>query len=272
MKKRFIVLIDFSPYSKNLLQFADDWSQKTGAELLLFHKAVVAAPALTDSDTSTELTEITLGKARNELQYFAQDVLKGARFQSHVTDKNIILYLPKLLNDPYFDNLIFTGLKGTGMLKKLFIGSTTVHLIDQGICEVVALPRHIEQFTMDTLRVSVTPGFEFNHKAFKKILRLTDGVVRNIVFFTLLKSPDEQTASVAFLKTFADEYGSSHHTSFETKAGAEVFVALKKMMTEKHNELLVVQRGSRLLMDSIFRTFLINELVYDAETPLIVLP
>lgn len=36
--------------------------------------------------------------------------------------------------------------------------------------------------------------------------------------------------------------------------------------------MLVVQKGSRLLTDQLFRQFLINELVYEGQTPLIVLP
>jgi len=47
---------------------------------------------------------------------------------------------------------------------------------------------------------------------------------------------------------------------------------IKKVLNNKTKEILVVQRGSRLLSDRVSRKFMINELVYEGQTPLIILP
>lgn len=47
---------------------------------------------------------------------------------------------------------------------------------------------------------------------------------------------------------------------------------IKDVINSKVDELLVVQKGSRLFSDHLFRKFMINELVYEGQTPMIVLP
>jgi hypothetical protein len=49
MEKRFIILVDFSAYSENLIKYACDWSKQVNAELHLIHQTVVMAPAFSDS-------------------------------------------------------------------------------------------------------------------------------------------------------------------------------------------------------------------------------
>jgi len=62
------------------------------------------------------------------------------------------------------------------------------------------------------------------------------------------------------------------NTDFAIYEGNNPFEDIKKVINNKIDELLIVQKGSRLLTDQLFRRFLINELVYEGQTPMIVLP
>ena len=67
---------------------------------------------------------------------------------------------------------------------------------------------------------------------------------------------------------FADRFD----TTFAIYEGSNPFSDIKKVINNKIDEILIVQKGSRLLTDQLFRKFLINELVYEGQTPLIILP
>ncbi|MGV3657517.1 MAG: hypothetical protein ACO1NX_06165, partial [Chitinophagaceae bacterium] len=63
------------------------------------------------------------------------------------------------------------------------------------------------------------------------------------------------------------QYNSSYHT-FEGKNALD---AIKEHMRQNKDAYLVVQRGSRTFDDSVLRRFMINELVYSASVPMVVL-
>jgi len=50
------------------------------------------------------------------------------------------------------------------------------------------------------------------------------------------------------------------------------FQDLKRIILNKKDDFIVVQRASRMLLDQIFRKFLINDLVYEGNIPLVILP
>jgi len=75
MKSRFIVLIDFSPNSEQLLRFAHDWSKRVGAELLAFHNTIALSPLMTPYETKTTLIDRVNYEARERLVKFTENVL-----------------------------------------------------------------------------------------------------------------------------------------------------------------------------------------------------
>ncbi|MBK7426529.1 MAG: hypothetical protein IPI60_05615 [Saprospiraceae bacterium] len=89
-----------------------------------------------------------------------------------------------------------------------------------------------------------------------------------------MAAPNEITKTIEKeLERLTALFKDRFNTSFEIYEGSNPFEDIKKVINNKIDEILIVQKkGSRLLTDQLFRKFLINELVYDAQTPLIVLP
>ena len=272
MKKRFIILIDFSPYSANLLRYAYDWSKKVDAAFILVHNTIVAAPALADTESRREIASITNREVYEKLQNFAQSLLpEKTQVRYFVSERNLVLSLPELLQEP-FENLIFLGIKGTGILKKIFIGSVAVQVIDHVNNVIVAVPKNIESFSSKTIHVAVSKNYPINTVEFNKFLRFTGNNIEKIAFFSLVKPDDDLQATEKYLKELKDLYSDQKDTTYELYQGRHIFQDLKKVINHKADELLVVQRGSRVFSDQIFRKFFINELVYEGEIPLIILP
>jgi uncharacterized protein (DUF488 family) len=74
------------------------------------------------------------------------------------------------------------------------------------------------------------------------------------------------------LKELFELYSDKYDSLYELYQGDESLPSLKNIIMAKHNEFIIVQRGSRMFVDQVFRKFLINELVYEGHTPLIILP
>lgn len=272
MKKRFIVLIDFSEYSGNLIKYACDWSKKVNAELILVHQSIVMAPALLEKESKQSIAQHTNEEAMQKLEALAKNLIPSTINVSFlVSDSNLRTIIPELLSEP-FENLIFTGIKGTGFLKKIFIGSVALHVIENSNDIVVAIPKEISSFSQGNLFVAVSDKHPLNLLALNKFLNYIDSEKTSITFFYLAKPNEKTTGIENQLSELTGLYADRYKTSYTIYEGSDTFESVKEVIQNVHHEMLIVQKGSRLLVDQLFRRFLINELVYEGRSPLIVLP
>jgi hypothetical protein len=189
----------------------------------------------------------------------------------NVSESNLQLTIQKFLMESY-ENLIFAGIKGTGLLKKLFLGSVALQVIDNTKNCIIAMPKEIDTFSHEKIYVAVTEKHPLNVLELNKFLNFIDNKNTTITFFYLAK-PNEKTKGIEkHLYELKEMYSDRYNTSFAIYEGVNPLEDIKKIINNKIQEMLVVQKGSRLLTDQLFRRFLINELVYEGQTPLIVLP
>lgn len=272
MRKRFIVLIDFSEYSNHLIQYALDWSKEADASIVLLHETSVASPALADSETKQQITSHHNEQALQQLKTLVNPYIDHRVDISYVvSDVPLLFSLPKLLKEPY-DHLVFVGIKGTGILKQLFLGSVALEIIRNTQNIVVAMPNDIDRFSHEKIYVAVNQRKPLNLDQLNYFLQFFNHENTHITFFYLAK-PNENTQPVEkklhhLSESFADRFKTSH-AIYE---GQNRLEDIKKVINNTIEEILIVQKGSRLLTDQIFRRFLINDLVYEGATPLVVLP
>ena len=272
MKKRFIVLIDFSEYSNNLIRYACDWGIKINAELMLVHQTSILAPALTDTESRKQLVQDAYDDAMQKLEALAKELIPSRMKVSYsVSESHLQLTITNLLQASV-DNLIFVGLKGAGFLKKIFLGSVSLQVIENSKNIVVAMPKEIATFSHGKIFIAVTEKYPLNLLELNKLLNYIDRENTNITFFYLAK-PSEKTSDMEKqLRDLTALFAEKFNTNFAIYEGSTPFEDIKKVINNKVNEMLIVQKGSRLLTDQLFRKFLINELVYEGQTPLIILP
>jgi len=272
MQKRFIVLLDLSEHSANLLKYAYDWSRRVPAQILLVHHTAVLAPALADETSREDMVSATHAKALRKLRELKKAVLPHhAEVQYAVSHRPLMLALSELLAEP-FENIILAGLKGTGLLKKLFIGSVALKVIEHTDSIIVAIPKDISKFSAGKIYVAVSDKHPLNILALNNFFGFLKGGVKNVTFFYLAK-PNEKTEKIEKqLSDLSKLFGDKFKTSHAIYKGEDAFKNIKKVINNRTEELLIVQEGSRMLTDQLFRKFMINELVYEGETPLVVLP
>lgn len=272
MKKRFILLIDFSEYSSNLIKYACNWGKELNAEILLVHKTIVLTPAFTSDESKQQMVQHTNEEALQKLKNIAKEFIPPAiQVSFSVSENNLTITLTKLLAEP-FDNLIFTGVKGTALLKQIFIGSTALQVIENVNSIIVAIPKEISVFSPHNIFIAVTEKHPFNILELKKILRFIEQKNTCITFFNLAKTTKRTKEIEKQLHDLSNLFAQEFNTKTAIYECNNPFDGIKKILNNKQEEMLIVQKGSRLMTDHFFRRFLINELVYEGQIPLIVLP
>lgn len=272
MKKRFILLIDFSENSGNLIRYAFDWSKQINAELLLVHQTIVAASAIADKESKDGIIKQANNEALKNLRELAGKILEpSVNVSFTISEIPLQMTLSRLLDEP-FENLIFVGLKGTSMLKQLFIGSWAVQIIENTKNIVVAMPSELTHFSHEKIFVAVTETHPLNILGLNKFFSFLDKSTTTITFFYLAR-PFEKTNEIEkLLRDLTEFFGDKFQTTYTIYEGNHSFDHIKEVINNGVEELLIVQKGSRLLTDQFFRKFLINELVYEGQTPLVILP
>jgi len=267
-RNRIILLIDFSEYSENLTEFAFKMSEIIQANVVFVHRISAVVPAMADHAAREAVVKAESEEALSNLRKLA----KGRVYNHdafHVSQKPVLTILKEMASDHYFD-WVFAGLKGTRALKRLFIGSTTVSIVDESDLLTVAVPARDQVTAPKKLMVGVNPKYPLNKEQFGTVLSSLNPQIRQIEFFTVVKDDEDESQAEEYLSGLRAEYA-AHQPVVGLYKGANAFDLLKDRVIVSEDSFLVLQQGSRSISDKLFRKFMINELVYGAHTPLIVL-
>lgn len=267
-KNRIIALIDLSEYSENLIRFVFDFAVIIKAEVVFSHQILVMVPAIADNESRKEILQTEKANALERLKKLAQGGKLGvAKFI--VSEQPILSQIDELQSENYTD-WVFTGLKGTGFFKRILLGSTTVSLINDSNCLSVAIPV-IEPFLVpNKLFVGVTHKYPINTNQLNKVLSALASQINSVEFFTFLQNSEDENSERENLNRLQSEFF-VYQPSIILIQGEDKLALLKKHITASEHPFLVLQQGSRTLEDLLFRKLMVNELVYNAQIPLIIL-
>ncbi|QED37350.1 universal stress protein [Antarcticibacterium arcticum] len=272
MKKRVIALIDFSSYSENLMRLADSLAETMEAGILLIHQVPGIVPALADNNSRREIIEVEKSDALEQLKSVSKTIIPAKHSVNFlVTERPLGVLLPEIGSGDS-DDLILVGLKGTGILKKIFMGSTASKIIDDIDITTIAVPVKMEGFKIKKLVIAVNPKFPLNIPALTHLLHTFKSSIKQVEFISIITPDDNEITSLTYLKELTEHYRDDAPCSFRMFAGEDVFKEIKTFMDKEEKPFLVVQKGSRTINDQVFRKFLINDLVYHGNIPMIILP
>jgi nucleotide-binding universal stress UspA family protein len=268
-----IALIDFSPYSATLLKVARQWAERVGVPLTLAHHVEAHVPAVAPAEVRRQMLSDAIQETKTRLRTLASETLGEDAYPINYQafGEYLILALRQLLGENQ-QHLIFAGLKGAGLLKKIFLGSTIIEVINKLDQIVVAIPKDMSAGLPEVLCVGVSPKYPFNKDAFSTLLRYLAPQIKSVQFLSILEKGIDAVAADNYLQALCEEFGDRALVTAEIYQGDSALEELKRYMGRQNRAALVVQRGSRTFVDELFRKFLINELVYDGNIPLIVLP
>lgn len=270
MKRRFIILIDFSDLSKLLLQLAYNWTKNTDVELLLINHAMQPVPAMGDNEVITSLKQSSEQEALKELRHFAQTAVGDDPALQYVTSASNLISVIEDLQTPDTTDVIFVGLNDKTLFDNLLFGSTAATLSKQLSSIIFAFPTNAKDVDLSKIYIGVNSRFPLNKTALQDLLQIKQDVIRQFSFFSIVKEKEEAKHAEENLRVLADQYQTFIHTSYEILLANDPTEAVKNFMLNNQG-VLAIQKGSRSLMD-LFRPFFTTEMIYMAKVPLIILP
>lgn len=272
MKKRVVALIDFSPYSENLMKLATSLAGEMNAKILLIHQIPGIVPALADNNSRREIIEVEKSDALEQLKAISREIIPANQSVNYlVTQRELSILLPEI-GSRDSDDLILVGLKGTGLLKKIFIGSTASKIIDDLLVTTIAVPVKMESFVMRKLVIAVNPKFPLNTPGLTHLLDTFRTSIEEVEFISIILPEDNEIVALKYLKELTEHYQGRIKCTFKMFTGENVFKEIKTYVDQGEKPFLVLQKGSRSINNQVFRKFLINDLVYHGNIPMIILP
>ncbi len=275
MKVRLVVLIDFSVYAHAVLELAGKWAAAIGAEIHIVHQTAGLTPGFSDKDTRNELRQQETTETHTKLKKLAESrVPLNVPVSYTVGHDHLLNILENTLNGKTNDFVIL-GVKGTGFLKRVLMGSMATKVIDSVNVPVIAVPDKLCAGTKKLcnllprkIYVTVHESFSLNREAFSAFLNVFSSVIRQLEFITVTSGTDDNK----LLTELTEEYAPQFPAGYSIFEGNNAFEEICKNVQTDNDTVLLVQRGSRSFTDQIFRKFLINQLVHDGSIPLVILP
>lgn len=273
MKKRIITLIDFSSYSANLLNFTDTLADITKSDILLIHQVPGIVPVLSDDNSRKEIIEIEKSEALKKLKGLAKERISSQKNIKYlVTQKPLVLLLPEI-GSKDSDDIVLAGLKGTGILKKIFLGSTISKIIDDLNLVTIAIPLKTNDLKPEKLIIGINYRYPLNKSGLDHLLRTLEGSVQKLEFISVRTPNDKENDSIKYLEQLSEYYRLKvPNTNYKIFSGKNAFDEIKNFMPGDNKTFLVLQKGTRSLNDQVFRKFVVNDLIYHGAVPLIILP
>lgn len=271
MKKRFIVLIDFSDHSKRLLQLAYNWIKNTDLTLLLVNHVDQPTPAMGDPDVISELKDASSQQAMKTLRHFAQTAIGDDPALQYAANTSNLISIIEELQTPDTTDFVFVGLNDKTLFDQLLFGSTAAELSKQLNSVILAFPTgENAAIELSNIYIGVNERFPLNKPALQELLYIRQDVIREFCFFSIVKGEEEAARTEENLQALKSQYEYYINTSYEVLLSEDPTEAVKDFML-KNKGVLVIQKGSRSLMD-LFRPFFTTEMIYMARVPLIILP
>lgn len=277
MKNRLIALIDFSMYSHALAELAARWSKISDTQLVFVHQVIGLTPALADDKSKKEIETAEKAQALEKLKQFTSD--KGLQEAQHVVTESHLVNVVNDLSEDGYNDTVLVGIRGTGMLKRLLIGTTATRIIDELDKTVVAVPDKLCAQSNEfcnllprRLVISVSQRFPLNEPALEKFFNQYKNTITKIEFVSSVDDYEDEEKTNSYLRDLASRYSVHFNTSYEVFKGKNHFEQIKTHTKREADTILIVQKGSRNFSDLLFRKFLINEVVHDGSLPLVVLP
>jgi hypothetical protein len=167
--------------------------------------------------------------------------------------------------------LAVCGLKKRGMLGRLLYGSTVLDIIDGLDLPLFAVGQGHELTSMPLFCLAVGLRVDPDIKRIRELDQALAGHVQGWHLFTALD--DEKDSPLA--KERLSDLSSglvARRVPYSLLDASHGSAAVDQWVKARNGAILVVQRGPRGLKDHFLRKFFINDLVMDADLPLLILP
>lgn len=271
MNKRLLVLADINKDCSKLFEFASSFANEANFEMIILHQLIPVLPAMaTSSDRNKIIEEATIEAIEVINKQIKPFLNPGMQPKVSVIRNDIPDEIKKIYSEE--DILLLSLKEKSGFFKRILPGQTSLQVINSLKNIVICIPEDDLAINFSKCWIAVQKNNPLDIQELNRYLKITGGKVKNLFFFSVVTDDENNEEATAYLKELADYFSGREgiEVNYGLLEGQNVFESIQSLGLQHSNEFLIIQKGSRLFADMVFRKFLIKEIVHHAKVPLIV--
>lgn len=274
--KTILYATDYSKNSIAALKLSYWLSKKFEAKLVILHVFDLNVALLTPlSLTYSKIEKEAYQKHSEKLSVFCETaigILPDGKHMQIMIKENAIVYNGIIETQKEVGaDLVVMGIKGSGVLKELIIGSTTIAMIEKSPCPILAVPSSINEIALKT--VTYTTDFEESDlhaiawlvKNFTSQLKATINIVH-------ISTKDEYAGEdqMEWFKEMLQQKVSYDKLDFKIYFSDDIFRELVSYLSKTNTDLVVMlEREKSSFIKSLTHTDLVKQMAFKGTLPLL---
>jgi nucleotide-binding universal stress UspA family protein len=271
--KTILVPTDFSKNSNNALEYGIEMNKKINAEIVLFHSyfipfPVTEVPVALPSDL---IIKKAAGESLNNIKEKYQGLFPGMKFRTDYSEGFPEIEVLEEENKIKCD-LVVIGMHETGAMKKFFIGSNAVKIMEKSSCPVIAVPDNARMKHLNKIVFAANYGIDDFKNAFDLIsfARLFNA---EVILLHVTGLENEKAFDYSQLSGFKNQlvqesgYANISIKLFEDK---DVYEGLNLYLDEVNADMFSISMRNRSFFKKIFEPSLTKKMLYHTHIPIMI--
>lgn len=266
-KNRLVALVDLSEDTKPLYPSIQHFSSLIDGNIVLAHEVTRVFPAFVDSDQKRVLMSEEKKEAIKKLELQTK-AFENIPYDFMVTERNVVEFISEYTSI-YYDDWVITGLKPHDSILHYFTKSTIQKIIDETDFIKVILPCDKEITSVTKIKFATHYKFPVNHQKLETVINTLSKKIKHLTFFSIVNDSDDENKAnqhLEELKALFPDLDIHTKIIFSNNSFSEI-----EHITSPET-LLIIQKGTRNLIDVISRKFTTNSVLKSKLTPLLILP
>ncbi len=276
MHIRFLIPINFEPYTVNAINYCIMLAHKLEGEITLFH---AYTPFLNeDTEEVKQDTQLISSpeKALERLNQIKEETLNNAKFKEVVIKTKVEQGYPEdvipAFCNHYTPDLVVMGTKSKGETIKELLGSVTLDVIQNVNDPVLVVPKDYDLNLNRLHNVLFLTDFDkCEYSSLHKLVRLIMSF--NIVIHNVQYCPGgKEKANMNKLAEYT-EYCSTTYRNQEMKAnyifGSDIVDAANKYIEQTNIDLLAITSKKRNIISKILHPSLTKRILFNIDIPML---
>lgn len=273
--KTIICATDYSKNAVTAMKYAQEISSKLEANLLVIH--VYKLPLMLGLEFDIfydELEKTTLKKHNSKLKKFCKKHLgKELNGLNVNTDAFEALSVSQGILSKATENkayMIVIGMKKETALEDLFMGNTTINLIEKAPCPIFAIPENATSEKLKTI-VYATDFEQEDIGAINKVAQIAKKFNAKIKVVHISPSIEaDGNLKMAWFEEMVKQKVSYKKIKFEVLYAEEIFKTLKAYLENNHANLVaMLEREKSGFLKKLFHRGLVKEMESFGKIPLL---
>lgn len=273
--KTIICAIDYTKNAETALKYAHVLSSKMGATLLVIH--IYQLPMMLGLELEAfyeELEKTTFDKNKTKLINFCKKNLGKnldlLNVKTHSFEDLSVVHgiLSKATEHKAF--MIVIGMKKESALEDLFMGNTTINLIEKAPCPILAIPENANSKELKTI-VYATDFEEEDIGAIYKVSKIAEKFNAKIKVVHIDKVINgDGNIKMEWFKEMVEQKVTYKKIAFKVLFSEEIFNTLKNYLDSNHIDLVaMLEREKSGFLKKLFHRDLVKEMESFGKIPLL---